>query len=122
MVQELNSKWWWVGGHVEEGETDQQACLRECKEESGLDIEIKGILSVKTTNNVCEFKYYIIYYAEPVDEHQTPKTEPDTETLQARWVSIDEFNTEYVDKLRDQQPKRWFNYIAQGGAYADLYD
>jgi 8-oxo-dGTP diphosphatase len=35
------------GGAVEEGETLQQAAIREVKEETGLDVEVDGILMIR---------------------------------------------------------------------------
>ena len=36
------SRWMPPGGHVDEDETPQQCAKRECKEETGLDVEIIG--------------------------------------------------------------------------------
>ena len=38
--------WCFPGGFMEIGETAQQTAIRECKEESGLDIEITGLIDV----------------------------------------------------------------------------
>lgn len=38
--------WCFPGGFIEIGETPQQAAIRECKEESGYDIEITGLVDV----------------------------------------------------------------------------
>jgi nucleoside triphosphatase len=39
------NKWTVPGGHIELGETIQEAALREAKEEVGLDLESSGIIS-----------------------------------------------------------------------------
>ncbi|MFE5323440.1 NUDIX hydrolase [Paenibacillus sp. NPDC056579] len=46
--QKGDSSYWSIpGGAVEEGETLEQAAIREAKEESGYDIEIAGLYSVR---------------------------------------------------------------------------
>ncbi|MCH7229316.1 NUDIX hydrolase [Glycomyces sp. L485] len=41
--------WLFVGGQLDEGETPEQACVREVKEEIGLDVELGGLLLVDWT-------------------------------------------------------------------------
>jgi len=38
--------WCFPGGFIEIGETPQQAAIRECKEESGYEVEITGLVDV----------------------------------------------------------------------------
>ncbi len=38
--------WCFPGGFIEMGETPQQAAIRECKEESGYDVEVTGLVDV----------------------------------------------------------------------------
>jgi len=35
-------------------------------------------------------RYKVVFYAEPIDENQKPKSVPDYESEEARWVSIEE--------------------------------
>ncbi|MDF2947763.1 MAG: hydrolase [Bacillales bacterium] len=44
----LKNKWSLPAGFVDEGETVDQAVVREVKEETGLDIEILGVVGVRT--------------------------------------------------------------------------
>lgn len=45
-VHERNSTWWVAGGRVDAPEAFTKAAIRECKEEAGIDIELKGILRI----------------------------------------------------------------------------
>lgn len=43
-----SGKWGFPGGAVELGETPQMAAVREIKEETGLDVEVKNLIGVYT--------------------------------------------------------------------------
>lgn len=52
LVQEFgNAGFWCPGGGVDVGETISSAAKRECLEEAGVVIELKGILSIEVHNN-----------------------------------------------------------------------
>ncbi|MDF2607237.1 MAG: hydrolase [Bacillales bacterium] len=44
----LKDKWSLPAGFVDEGETVDQAVIREVKEETGIDIEVLGVVGVRT--------------------------------------------------------------------------
>lgn len=49
------------GGGIEEGETPEEAAIREIKEELGIDIEIEKLLTTLTFNNRLQY-YFIANY------------------------------------------------------------
>lgn len=77
-VLECGNQGWWVpGGGVDPGETCHQAALRECVEEAGINIVLKGVLRIENNFTGHYMRHKVIYYAEPVDEKQPPKSQPD---------------------------------------------
>ena len=70
-VDESKDRGWWVpGGGVDNGESFDDGAKRECIEEAGVDIILKGIINITCTS----LKMRVIYYAEPADIYNcTPK-------------------------------------------------
>ena len=55
----------------------------------------------------------VIFYAEPIDENQKPKSVPDKESLEGRYVTVSEF--EKIGKIRGPELIEWGNYLDNGG-------
>lgn len=49
------------GGGIEEGETPEEAAIREVKEELGIDIEIERLLTTLSYNNQIQYYFYANY-------------------------------------------------------------
>ncbi|MDG0791436.1 NUDIX hydrolase [Cohnella ginsengisoli] len=84
-----NSSWSLPGGAVEQDETLEQDAIREVKEETGLDVNVFGIVAVSE----CKFKksgnhaMFFIFRAEIVGgqlEVQRPE-----EILEIKWVDVE---------------------------------
>jgi 8-oxo-dGTP diphosphatase len=54
--------WLFVGGQLDEGETPDQACRREIKEEIGLDIELGDLLVVDWTPATSERPFPLLVF------------------------------------------------------------
>ena len=74
-VNESKNRGWWIpGGAVDSGESFREAAHRECMEEAGVEIELKGI--IKIDHYLFEgdgAKMRVIFYAEPKHENSIPK-------------------------------------------------
>lgn len=99
---------------MEAGENFLQTAIRETREEAGIDVELKGILRVEHAphGKSCA-KMRVVFYAEPVNEKQPPKSKADNESLEAKWVTIDEFLS--LGNLRGEELVDWGRYLDGGG-------
>ena len=114
-VKETENKGWFVpGGWVDPGESLVDAAIRETKEESGIDVIIKGILRVEHSHSNTGARLRVIFYAEPRDEEQPPKKEADEHSAEARFVKVSEFKNS-LGKVRGPELIEWGDYLENGG-------
>lgn len=108
--------WYLPAGRVELGEPFVHAAARETLEESGVPVEIEGLLRVEHTPSADGARMRVFLVARPVDD-TPPKATPDEHSLEARWVTLDELE---ALPLRGSEVREVFRYIAAGGAVAPL--
>ena len=92
---------------MEHGESFAAAAHRETKEEAGIDIELEGVLRFEHSPSKHGARLRIIFFARPKDEKQPPKSKPDEESEEARWMTLKEFQhliEEKREKLRAGEP------------------
>lgn len=76
--------WIFPKGHIEKGESAEDAALRELREEGGVDGAISRLLGVSTFESVNEqvtVSYFLVRFA---------RTVPSEELRELRWTSFDE--------------------------------
>jgi ADP-ribose pyrophosphatase YjhB (NUDIX family) len=67
--------WCFPGGFMETGETPQQAARRECREESGFEVEITGLVDVFYYEDYRGSGILIMYKGKVLGGHATPDGE-----------------------------------------------
>ena len=106
-------KWGFPGGAVELGESPEQTAVREVKEETGLDVEIRRLVGVYTecdmeypngdkAQSICIVYEFRVIGGEPVCD--------ETETLELKWFSLEEepelFCGQHEETWRDIKKQR----------------
>lgn len=80
--------WGPPAGHGEVGETPEQIAIRETKEETNLDVELKGIIQVGYFN-YHEKDYVYVFYLAKVKNLKKLKTQ-DKEVSEHVWASLED--------------------------------
>lgn len=107
-------RWYLPAGRVEPGESFAEGALRETLEESGVHIDLTGILCIQHTPSPEGARLRVIFTAQPAGD-PTPLATPGNEhALEARWVTIEDLDA--LD-LRSDEVKYWFELASEGPVY-----
>lgn len=91
-------KWQLPGGGVEEGETVDEACIREIKEETGYTVKLASSLPVTITHSY-DHKEYVLHGFKAYVVSGTMDVGSDEETLEGKW--LDRFEIDGLEMLDD---------------------
>lgn len=80
-----------IGGHVEPGESLEEALVREIHEEVGVDVRVGQIVDAFSHEYKGEFKVEIGYLCYLVDPVQEPSIQP-AEHSESQWIAEDEIS------------------------------
>lgn len=90
------------GGHLELWESPMEWAIREAQEETGVDVELTGLIGIYLGRSKPSFHYIFAWKI----KNGIPQWNP-TEVLSADWYNIDEISNlpdetfVYIEKLRD---------------------
>ncbi|XP_063676344.1 uncharacterized protein LOC134812734 [Bolinopsis microptera] len=111
LVQRADATGWWLpAGRVHEGETLQDAAIRKCREDGGINVNLKGVLRLEHTlvaNDQARFR--TIFYAQPADTTEYPVSEV---VVKKKWMKLSEIK---MCALRKPEPLQFAEYISQDG-------
>eukprot|EP00618_Florenciella_parvula_P026299 CAMPEP_0119508982 /NCGR_PEP_ID=MMETSP1344-20130328/28422_1 /TAXON_ID=236787 /ORGANISM="Florenciella parvula, Strain CCMP2471" /LENGTH=180 /DNA_ID=CAMNT_0007545775 /DNA_START=127 /DNA_END=669 /DNA_ORIENTATION=+ len=125
-VKESRGRGWWLpAGHVDRGQTFAEAARREALEESGLEVDLVGILGIEHTlkgppGEEEDARMRVIYYARPAKgRSDKPKSKPDEESDGAAWMTIEQLERLATKPppagLRGKELLRWGKHVEAGG-------
>jgi len=103
-------RWYLPAGRVEPGERLVDGAVRETLEESGVPVELVGVLRVEHSPAPDSARVRVIFLARPIDD--TPPG-PTADSLDARWVTLAELS---ALPLRSDEVRRIFEHVAGGAA------
>lgn len=96
---EKSSYWSIPGGAVEAGETLEEAVIRETKEESGYEIEITGIYSVREAFFTERGHHAVLFtFLANIVGGEMKISDPDEEIIEVQWMDLETAN-ECMDYL-----------------------
>ena len=108
--------WYLPAGRAEFGESLADAALRETLEESGVRVRLLGVLRLEHSPYPQHARVRAVFLAEPSGPTE-PKKEADGESLQAKWVSVDELSHL---PLRGPEVEQLIRFVASGGPCAPV--
>lgn len=114
-----NDNWALPGGAMDLGESMPEAAVRETLEETGVQVEITGIVGIYTdprhvilytSNNEVRQEFSIVFTAQPVAGEPTPSDE----SREVRWIAQTELPTLTMDR---SMRMRIAHYLAADGIH-----
>lgn len=110
-----NGNWSMPGGAMDPGESMTACAIRETREETGLDVELTGLVGIYTdprhvihytSNDEVRAEFTIVYRARPTDPTQTPATSDESQRV--AWVelgAVDDLRMDRSQRLRLQHAR-----------------
>ena len=103
--------WYLPAGRAEMGEDLIAAACRETLEETGISIQLTGIIRIEHNPRSDSARVRVIFAGEPIND-TPPKSIPDEESLGAAWVALGELSRY---PLRGREVEDLLGYVTDGG-------
>jgi mutator protein MutT len=109
-----NNIWALPGGAIDLGESVAQAAVRETQEETGITVEITGLVGIYTnphhvihytSNDEVRQEFAIVLTARPVSGQPTPSSE----SSEVRWVSATGIGEYMMDRAMRRRIERYLS-------------
>lgn len=113
--QPFKGLWAIPGGHVDYGETVENATIREAEEETGLKIRLKEILGVysRPDRNPEKHTMATVFVAEVVGG----ELKSGSDAADAKWIPIDEINFDNLAFDHSQILRDYIKWKKEKGTY-----
>ncbi|GAX79045.1 hypothetical protein CEUSTIGMA_g6485.t1 [Chlamydomonas eustigma] len=116
MVQEFANQGYWLPGGMMDGlqEPLTTCAVRECLEEVGMEVEVKGLLQIQHDMSAGKQGWRLVTFYAQLKEEAKPseaKTVPDFESAGSCWVSAEELD--HVPLRSETLPRKWFPLLSQ---------
>ncbi|MBI3832089.1 MAG: NUDIX domain-containing protein [Planctomycetes bacterium] len=108
--------WFLPGGRAEPGESLAEAALRETLEETGVPVELNGILRIEHLPRGSHARLRFVFLARPISD-APPKHFPDRESLSAGWFMSGELEDL---NLHGEEPVIYIRHLEAGAAVYPL--
>ena len=123
-VKEKKNRGWWIpGGRVDPPESFQAAAVRETREEAGVDVALRGVIKIEMSLHDPQYmRQRVVFFAEPVDEAQKPKSVPDKESEGAAYLTLEEIRELRKGPVGWRGPEiiEFAEYLENGGVVCPL--
>lgn len=111
--KECYGKWAFPAGHLEENESILEGVIRETKEETGCDIQLKKVFPIITTNKNIIMIHILAELINDTNEYDR------SEIMETKWIDVEQLKKMKEESLRSYPV---VNFIIQSLEEKRLYE